>query len=69
MNLKKYVFLLLLVSLSISVLLIGSFLSNCPTPENEHLTNPKWVQLLELDQTIAQQNVYVVAMRANVSYF
>ena len=64
---KRYAFLLLLVSLAICVLPIGSFLSNSPTPENEHLTNPEWIKFLELDQTIAQQNGYIVAMRANVS--
>ena len=69
MNMKRYTFLLLLISLPIFVLQIGSFFVNGPTHENEHLTNPKWVEILELDQSIAQQHEYVVSMRANVTYF
>ena len=50
------------VLLPIILLFTLTFLSNKPTPENEHLTNYELAQILEIDNYTMEN--YVVGMRA-----
>jgi len=51
----------------IFILYICSYLSNQPTPENEHLTNFELTKILELDNYTIEN--YVVGLRARVDCF
>ena len=52
------------VLLPIILLFTLTFLSNKPTPENEHLTNYELAQILEIDNYTMEN--YVVGMRTRV---
>nr|CAD2169178.1 unnamed protein product [Meloidogyne enterolobii] len=58
---KHYLAIIISVLLPIILLFTLSFLSNNPTPENEHLTNYELAQILEIDNYTMEN--YVVGMR------
>nr|CAD2183039.1 unnamed protein product [Meloidogyne enterolobii] len=59
---KHYLSMIISVLLPIILLFTLTFLSNKPTPENEHLTNYELAQILEIDNYTMEN--YVVGMRA-----
>nr|CAD2165087.1 unnamed protein product [Meloidogyne enterolobii] len=64
---KHQLLLIVGMIIPIFILYICSYLSNQPTPENEHLTNFEVAKILELDNYTIEN--YVVGLRARVDCF
>ncbi|KAF7626118.1 hypothetical protein Mgra_00009695, partial [Meloidogyne graminicola] len=61
---KHQLILIFSVIIPILILYICSFISNHPTPENEHLTNYELAKIFDLDNDTIKN--YVVGLRTNV---
>nr|CAD2183312.1 unnamed protein product [Meloidogyne enterolobii] len=62
---KHQLLLIVGMIIPIFILYICSYLSNQPTPENEHLTNFEVAKILELDNYTIENNVVGLRARTN----